>query len=48
MMKLHESQYKTQDPRSKESKKEKENFINMASKGKFNFNEAFISEHENL
>ena len=29
MMKLHESQYKTQDPRSKESKKEKENFRNM-------------------
>ena len=45
-MKPYKNQNKTRDPRSKESKKIKENFINMTSKEKFNFNQAFISEYE--
>ena len=43
-MKPYGKQYKTQDPRSKGNKKIKENFLNMASKEKFNCNEGFISE----
>ena len=47
MMKSYKNQYKTEYPRSKESKKKsKENFTNMASTEKFNFSEVFISKYE--